>query len=213
VITLDAIRAYTLSDYRWDEEAGVYRYPNGVKVSDRALFQAIYRHNTRISADLLSTTRRYLAGDFGLEEWERRVKERIKENHETLFAFGKGGAGYATATDKLDTVRYLQSVEYSALSGFAKDIRSGKLSEAQIKHRITLYAYHSKVSYERGKKSLKSGEGTRRARRTLGPCVNHCSDCLSYAALGWVRLEELVLPGDRCQCGAYCCCSVEYEPV
>lgn len=209
---LDALRSYSLSEYRWDDDRNYYVYPSsGRKVSQRELFLAIYRHNTKVNSDLQSTLTRYLQGDFDLKTWQDRTGEKIRANHNTLMEFGRGGKGKATANDYKIIEKYLKSVEYTALLRFTNAIREGNLSEAQIKHRLSLYAYHSKVSYEEGVRLSKKKQKVKKARRRLGNCKNHCADCLAYAALGWVSIADLILPGDACACNSYCQCSVEYE--
>lgn len=215
-LLLDALRAYKLEEFIWSDEKGYYTYPSGRnkegrKVSDRELFQAIYRFNTRQNSDFQSNLTRYINGAYDLDTWKQKASERIRANHTTLMEFGKGGKGKATAADYKIIEQYVKNTEYTALERFASDIQSGKLSEAQIRHRMSLYAYHSKVSYEEGVRLRKKKQKVKRAKRVLGNCKNHCSDCLAYAALGYVPISELILPGDRCACGPYCCCSVVYE--
>jgi hypothetical protein len=47
-------------------------------------------------------------------------------------------------------------------------------------------------------------------RRILDSQAQHCQDCLGYAAQGIVSIGTLPLPGQRCECGARCRCSVRY---
>lgn len=211
MFVLDAVRSYKLDEFVWNEERSHYTYPSGRKVSDRELFLALYRHNTRFNSDLQSGLTRYLQGDYDLKTWQERTSEKIRANHTTLFEFGKGGKGKTTAADYKLVEQYLKSTEYTALQRFAGDIQSGKMSEAQMRHRMSLYAYHSKVAYESGVLQSKKKQKMTEAKRNLGNCKNHCSDCLGYASLGWVKLSDVILPGDRCACNAYCCCYLTYR--
>ena len=153
----------------------------------------------------------YFANRDNLDKWEKRMQEEIRSNHQGLLEFGRGGRGKVLQSDRVATERYLREVEFPALAKFKQAIAEGKVSEQQIRSRIAAYARHGKVSYEQGVKSQNIEEGRKEARRLLGSCKNHCADCLRYAALGWIDVGDLVLPGDKCLCLANFCCSVEYR--
>lgn len=208
MIKNDAIRSYRLEDYRWDETELVYRYANGRRVPQSAIFKAIQRDNDRFHQDLKSLYTRMIQGDFSFEDWQRKTTERIKNQHIKMSKFGSGGKLHPITT--LEVQDYLRSVEYKHFQKFASDIATGQVSELQAKYRLGLYAHHSKVAYEIGLRNLnRYSKNHVLGRRRLGSCLNHCDDCISYSLLGWQRLEDVVLPGDRCKCGSNCCCSIE----
>jgi hypothetical protein len=207
IMLTDAIRAYELSDYRWDRERNIYTYPNGKRVPDRALYGAIRRYENKLEQSLQSATTALLNGDLPLSEWQKRVASRVKESHLELLRFGAGGQSRVWQESEVE--RHLQKVDFPALDRFGKDLVEGKLSEKQIRARVALYASSPKVSYERGRVSVNREKGVRYGRRLLGRTDFHCPDCIAYASLGWQRLEDVILPGTECQCGVNCLCSIE----
>ncbi len=204
----DAIRAYRLSDYKWDDEALLYRYPNGRKVPQRDIFLAIQRENNQFTQDLVSSFIRMRSGDITLDQWQKGTEKRIKEQHLKMAAFSNGGTSLPST--KAEVNLYVKSVEYKHLSKFVNQIKADDVSDLQIKARLSLYAHHSKVAYEIGNKNLSQYSKKHiYGRRRLGSCLNHCDDCISYSLLGWQRIEDVIVPGDRCKCGSHCCCSIE----
>lgn len=206
-IKLDAIRAYKLSEYIWNPAITAYTYPNGKRVSERALYGAIKRYEDKLEKSLQSITTRLLSGDFSVSEWQRKMAVEVKNAHLELLRFGAGGN--ARLWQENETIRHLERIDYPALDRFGKDLIEGKLSEKQIRARVALYANSPKISYERGRVGVKREKGQRFGRRLLGKTDLHCPDCLRYAGLGWQRLEDIILPGTNCQCGVNCLCSIE----
>ena len=206
---LDAIRAYQLSEFIWNREKNYYTYPNGKRVPERALFGAIRRYQDRLNQSLQSATTAMIKGDITLAEWQSRVSLRIKQGHLELMRFGVGGAANAKVWHENDVNKRLQTVDFPALERFGRDLQDGKLSEKQIRARLELYARGTKASYEKARLDNKRLNGQQYGRRLLGKTDLHCEDCLRYAGLGWQRLEDIILPGTNCQCGANCLCSIE----
>lgn len=205
----DAIRAYELSDFLWNNEKGYYTYPSGKKVSERSLFGAIRRYQEKLNQSLQSATTAMISGDLSLSEWQSRISSRVKQGHLELMRFGVGGGDKARAWHENEVENRLRKIDYPALQGFAEDLQSGKLSEKQVRARLELYAKGTKTSYEYARLEVKKTRNQRYGRRLLGRTDLHCEDCLNYAARGWMRLEDLILPGNDCQCGANCLCSIE----
>lgn len=203
----DAIRAYRLSEYIWSPKINAYTYPNGVRVSERALYGAIKRYEKKLEEDLQSITTSLFRGDLSLANWQKEMGARVKKSHLELLKFGAGGT--VRAWQENETNRHLKRFDYPALDKFGRDLQSGKLSKQQIRARVAQYAKSPKIAYERGRLGIKKETGQQYGRRLLGKTDLHCEDCLRYAGLGWQRLEDIILPGTNCQCGANCLCSIE----
>lgn len=205
----DAKRAYLISDYKWNEELGHYTYPNGKKVPDRYLFASIQRFQDKLNKSLQSATTSLIRGDISLSEWQSRISSRVKKGHLDMLAFGIGGSDKVKVWHTADVEKRLQSTDYPSLEKFARALQNGKLSEKQVRARLDLYAKGTKVSYEQGRVELRKSRAQKYGRRLLGRTDLHCEDCINYAARGWMRLEDLILPGNDCRCGANCLCSIE----
>lgn len=206
-LNIDAIRAYKFSEFLWNPEINAYTYPNGVRVSERALYGSIKRYQNKLEQDLQSATTALLSGDLSLSDWQKRMSGRVKNAHLEMLSFGSGRN--PRVWQQNETLRHLEKIDYPALDKFGKDLRDGKLSERQIRARVAMYANSAKISYERGRVGIRKEKGQRFGRRLLGKTDLHCPDCIRYASLGWQRLEDVILPGIECQCGVNCLCSIQ----
>jgi hypothetical protein len=205
----DAIRPIKRNNLTWDDDNKLYRYPNGRVVSDRGISLLINRELGDMKSNQQWSLGELNNGQMTFEEFQQFNIKQIKEYHVNMMRLGRGGKDKTAANDYLTVARELKSTQYPAFERFMERIKAGELSEAQIKDRLSKYANSAKVSYERGKLTSKGEIGRNWGRRRLGNCKNHCSPCIYYASLGWQPLPSVVPPGVRCDCGSYCCCSVE----
>jgi hypothetical protein len=188
-----------------------YYKSNNQKLNDRAIAKVVKQEVERTVDKQEKLALQFTGGKIDFETWQKKSIELVKSSHVNMMRLGKGGAKNTFANDYLQVGNDLRKVHYPAHKQFAKDIKEGKLTEKQIINRARQYGFATKTSYERGKLSLEDSKKTKKARRLLGTCKNHCNDCIGYASRGWVNLSDLILPGMACQCGQKCCCFVEYE--
>ena len=192
----------------WSEERNSYVYKKSKKiVPDKILYKAVAEKVEENENSFRGLSQRLVNGDVSFEDWQKEMSYLISTEHADMFAFGKGQS--VTSDDMLALQDQIATVQYPALHGFSADIQQGKLSEAQILARSNLYGRSTRVSFEDGRKRSQPF-GTKAKRKLSGSC-DHCTDCVRYAGLGWQSLEELILPTQKCQCKANCCCSVEYS--
>lgn len=199
--------------FRWDKEGNGYVYrSNGRKVPDRALYKAVREEVSRIEAKIEKTTEQMLGGRITFIQWQGDVKDHVKAGHVNLARLGRGGKENTFAIHYLDVANELRRNQYPRLRGFAQDIADGKLTEGQIRRRAKLYGLSTKGSFEQARLSTKtSGDKVMLGRRLLGACAPHCPSCLRYAGFGWIGLDQIIPPGQQCECGGNCCCSVEIK--
>jgi hypothetical protein len=151
-----------------------------------------------------------VVGKIDFETWQKKSIQLVKTTHVNMMRLGRGGARNTFGIHYLEVGNDLRKVHYPAHKKFSQDIKKGKLTAKQIVNRARQYGFAIKSTYERGRLSIEIFKKVKEARRLLGNCKNHCSDCVEYASRGWVNLSDLILPGMACQCRQKCCCFVEY---
>lgn len=92
-----------------------------------------------------------------------------------------------------------------------KDIQNGNVSEAQLKNRLSMFSDSAALTQKHIELETKKTNGNTEGFRMLGSSDNHCPECVSLASTGWVKLEDLVMPGSNCSCKSSCKCSIIYR--
>lgn len=197
------------NDLSWDDTEKIYHHNNGKKVSKREIYLLIQRERSLLNKEMNLTVDRLLNGSLSFEDWQRQNIKIIKDAHLEMMRLGRGGNDRTWGIHYLEVANELRTVQYPAFRKFAEDIKAGKLTEAQIRARLALYAKGAKISYERGNLANQAELGKKLGRRRLGSCAPHCQECIYYAMRGWMPLSEVIPPGVACSCRSNCCCSIE----
>lgn len=173
-----------------------------LKSSRKSLDQALveYREKTKVNSEEL------LSNKISLNSWGKRLNQLTIEAH--LEALNKGKQGRITDSDLKTLAHQGQNLHVPAINNFSENIKN--LSTKQIIQRGYLYANNAKTSFFQGEKSRFIEKGYTQARRRLGPCSNHCPDCVSYQT-DWTDINNVVPPATDCRCGGRCCCQVDYR--
>lgn len=194
----------------FDARNAYYEYASDLKqVKGEALLQLV---NGRVQDGVTTSDRlfdAYQGGQISLSQMRDALATELRRANSQMFALGRGGWRQVTAEDRaLLTERLKQEFDY--LRGFMRGIADGKLSEAQIRDRLSMYSEHTRSSFWDGQTAAKADAGYTQERRVLAAAI-HCKDCPDYAAQGWQPINTLPSPGLGCQCGARCKCEMEYR--
>ena len=84
------------------------------------------------------------------------MREIIKTQHLKQAMLAVGGDALSVAD--IERLQKTVDEEYDYLRGFAKDIKSGKVSPAQLESRSKMYVNKARASYEAAKASIKASE-------------------------------------------------------
>jgi hypothetical protein len=156
-----------------------------------------------------SLTAKMSLGQISNAEWQLGMLDEIKNSHRALAELAKGGKEMMTARDwGLLGARVRQQNQY--FLGFASDVITGQMSEAQVVNRAGLYADALYSTYQNTVALRERGAGVRLARRVLDAGAQHCEDCPPLAALDWIPIEEMTPIGDT-PCQVQCRCTIEYQ--
>lgn len=153
---------------------------------------------------LLAQTDAVIGGNLPVDLWQQSVSRELKRAHLQAAMLGRGGRDQMTPRDWGRVGRKLRD-EYRYLRDFAQAIAEGRLSEAQIKARLQLYANGIRSSYYKGVEDAMRAAGAVEEERMLNP-AEHCDDCVGYAAQGRVPLGTLPAPGEGSVCRHNCKC-------
>jgi hypothetical protein len=195
--------------WSYDRNTGRYRDERGKFLSQASVQKLVDGRIDKLEASLKRFTRMLSNGSITLDQWQGSVREAIKAAHIQAAIIGHGGkAGMGSA--EYGRVGQRLRLEYDFLANFASDLLGDRVSAPMALARIGLYAQSVRGSYWLGAEIRQQEQGYSLMRRILDEQAKHCEDCLRYAARGVVSIGSVPLPGQRCECGARCRCSVRY---
>jgi hypothetical protein len=198
--------AKTRDDLIWNDKEKIYYHANGRKISQYQMLQLIRREQKAFNQDIDVYTRGLLNKAISFEDYQKLVKESVRDSHVQMMRLGRGGKERTAAIHYLDVANELRENQYPPLRDLFQQLADGKLSEAQLKARLKAYIKASKISFERGRESQQAMIKPMEVR-LLGSTDRHCSDCIYYASRGIQPLGTLPVPGQACQCRQNCLCS------
>lgn len=198
-----------MTTYKWESSVRRYRdRSTGRFLSRKAIADLTVLRISQVTQDLHKLSDSLLSQEITLKQWQEQFANQLKILHTQQFLLGVGGESeikefdFKTISDELvNQFQYLQN--------FASDLTKGKVSQAQFKNRVGMYAKASKVSFFAGEVAAARNSGLDGAIRILGD-AEHCKDCPKYAALGAVKLSDLILPQQKCECRINCKCSLQF---
>lgn len=198
---------------QWSFDTTLGRYRNattGRFLSQADALQLTQRSIAGAQQELQSLMLSLAQGVVDLGQWQRQFAQLLKELHLSQFILGRGGLRHTTPENFLEVGRILKA-EYRYLEAFGRDLATGRLSVAQATARAGLYLAKARLSYWAGQRqAMAQGPMPAEMRRLLAP-VEHCRECVSYAAAGWVPINSLPLPTVDCSCRSNCRCRIEYR--
>jgi hypothetical protein len=163
----------------------------------------------KLESSLKRITRMLSSGNITLDQWEGSVREAIKGAHIQAAIVGYGGKDNM-GSGEFGRIGQRLRGEYAYLQSFARDLLEQRVSAPMAIARIGLYAQSVRGSYWQGTELRKQQQGYGLMERILDAQAKHCADCVRYASMRRVSIGALPLPGQRCECGANCKCSVRY---
>ena len=92
---------------------------------------------------------RVATGDLTAQQWSLEMRKTIKQSYIDQYVLARGGRQNMTQRD-WGIIGNMTRRQYEYLDGLERDIRDGKLSEAQARARARMYIESSTQAYERG---------------------------------------------------------------
>lgn len=189
--------------------ASQMRYRNvatGRYVPDADIRNAVEQVAQRASDAMARLTERLHAGDLSVDAWRGEMAAQIKLAHLSIGMVGHGGRA-AMDPSKFGYLGSVIKGEYAYLNTFADAIANGTArSDRQIVARARLYAETARLTFEHVRDRDAMVAGLDQERNVMGG-AEHCAECPSLSALGWVPAGTLPPVGAR-SCRMRCRCSI-----
>lgn len=160
--------------------------------------------------DFQKVTQALLDGSISVSSWESAVANELKSSHIVSYSLGRGGTKRLSSRDYGIIGARLRG-EYSYLRGFSEDILAGKLSENQIRYRMSLYLEGLHTTYELARLESHRASGFRWEKWNRS-AKESCDDCIEESNKGWIPIGGRTRrPGIGVACKSNCRCSVDYS--
>lgn len=141
------------NDERWIWDARLGRYRNertGRLLPAKRIQQMRDTLLDAAGAVVAGLADRLDSGDSIVGTWQQGMRDAIKAIFGAQYVFGRGGLKAMQPKDWA-AVGELVSQQYDFLDGFVADVKSGKLSQPQIRVRVQLYVGSAVQAHEAGK--------------------------------------------------------------
>jgi hypothetical protein len=199
-----------MAGWTWVEKVGKYRDSAGHFLArDQVL--ALANESIAASDTAIGPLAQIAAGG-GLSpaDFNLLVRAELKQEYLRQYMLGIGGRSRMTPADWGRCGSMLKE-QYKYLGDFAKELADGKLSEAQIRARLSMYVNSSRTAYERAHSINAQALGMDEEAWLLGD-AEHCDDCMALNAEGWQPIGHFPEPGaGATQCLTNCACFVDYR--
>ncbi len=199
-----------LSQYVYDPRTRRYRNTvSGQFVTAKSVRFAV---DTIIDAETVKVrdiAQRLIDGQINLAEWQIQTTSLLKTLYVAMGIAANGGFENTSNSD-LGYLGSLIKEQYKFLRNFANDIKQGRQAlDGTLLARAELYSQASRGIYsDMVTRAAKLG-GMSEAKRALG-IADHCSTCLSQAALGWQSIDNVLPIGDA-ECLSNCRCDLIFR--
>jgi len=194
--------------FLFDESAQRYRdQPSGRFVSPRAIDAAVDQVIQTGADHMLVMTQQLQLGNVSLADWQQGMAAEMKLLHTGAAALGNGGWSQMTQADWGWTGQQIRA-QYAYLRNFAHDIASGKQPmDGRLLARAAMYADAARATGKNMQRRAGILAGHTMERNILGVAEQHCPDCPSLSAMGWVPIGTLTPIGGR-SCRSRCVCTI-----
>jgi hypothetical protein len=150
-------------------------------------------------------------GKIDLTKFLTEGAQTVKELHILNAVVAVNGRADQMTKQQLATLQERVNGQLKPYFGdLIKELSRGEVSEAQLLNRLRMYSDSALLTQKHIELDLKKEQGYDEGFRQLGGSV-HCQSCIRYASLGWVDIDELILPGEECECRSQCKCSILYR--
>ena len=209
-------------EYSYDKKAQRFRNKSSGKfLSQNQALKVLESGINDRKSRITDSIDRYLAGSIEIDKFMITVADFIKDLHILNAVIAVGGRKDQLTKQQLsvlqDRVKSQMTTTKDPISGdkyglqvLARELLKGEVSEAQLRNRLAMYVNSAEQTQEYIEHEKQKTSGKTEGLRRLGTTEN-CPECLEYAGLGWVKLENLILPGQKCRCGSNCKCFIVYR--
>jgi len=213
-------------DFSFDPKSGRFRVAAGAGkgsfISRAAVLNQTRLYLDRQKVELGALGDRLSTRSITLSEFQREAGNNLRRIHIASAVLGKGGRDKMTQSDWDKVQETIKRQLYKGrgedgkpfgIKHLAAEWKAGKVSPAQLKARLGLYAQSGVISYSTAELNEAKKRGVKRGKRVLAIGGDHCSECITYAARGVVNLSDIIPIGVACSCRGNCLCVIEFENI
>lgn len=195
--------------FKWDPRAQRYRDGRGRFVPRTQVVGALEKTLEKTRRRLQEVALDLRAGNLTVGRWQQATRALVKDLHLYSGALAKGGWDQMSPADWGRLGPRLKA-QYQYLDRFAAQVASGEVPlDGRFLQRVDLYGQSGRGTYWKTRGKAQEEGGATEEQSILNP-ADHCEECLSEAARGWVPIGTLVPIGERI-CKANCKCEFEYR--
>ena len=185
------------------------------KATGKAVLQAdvkssMFRMLKGLRVDTQNMTRSFVEGNLTMVEWTKRMREMIKDAHGAFGAIAGGGVN-AMGQRQWDVVSRETLRQLKFFENMVRQVLSGRQPlNGALRMRAGMYAQAAYVTYENSRRDFVQNEFEFKEEKRILAAVEHCPDCVDFAARGWRPIGTLPRIGDSV-CIVNCHCHFEYR--
>lgn len=197
---------YGLPGYSWDDRLNNYINNDTGRMVKRTEITDQLRDVTKEHERQIGNYGRMAAnGEMTPRQFYEAMQQEIKLATNANAALAKGGWAQLTQADRDATTAKLND-ENARLWQFAREIKDGDLTPAQIEARANLYANSTYERYWQITSEQQQARGMTQERLVTMGDDKVCEVCQDEAGKGWVPIGTYIPP-----IHAGCRCDVEYD--
>jgi hypothetical protein len=210
-------------DFTFDPRTGRFRIATGAGkggfISRAAVLNQERLYLDRQKVELGKLGDRLSNGTITLPDFQREAGNTLRRIHIASAVLGKGGKDKMVQGDWDKVQETIKRQLYKGrgedgkpfgIKHLAAEWNAGKVSAAQLKMRLGLYAQSGVISYSTAELDQAKKDGVKRGRRVLAMGGIHCQECVSYAERGYVNLSDIIPIGVACSCRGNCLCRIDF---
>lgn len=176
--------------YKWNPGAKRYQWFNGrTYFVSRATVLEWVDKSLKASGSAVDLLSNLVAnGNISPNDWMPLMRQYIKDEYIRQYITAIGGRSNMTQSD-WGRIGSMLKEQYKYLSGFQAQIAGGNLTEGQIRARARMYINSAREAFEKGNRDVALKWGADEMYWDIDTSVENCPDCITYNAMGWVKIE------------------------
>jgi hypothetical protein len=201
-----------MPDFRWDLRASRYRDSGGRFVPESAVRSWLDSAVDQSTNRMVSLTEQLQQGRLTMAEWQLQMMSEIKQAHLASAMAAHGGREAMSQADWGWAGQRIRE-QYQFLRNWANELANGTAPlDGRLISRARLYGNAPVTTFEAMKGRDARNSGAKMEERNVLSSADHCGECPSLAARGWLPLGTLPPVGTR-ECRVRDRCRIERRLV
>lgn len=183
--------------FYWDADRLRYVYSNGAVVAPGSVHKALDNALSHASGRVRRASVDLKEGRISLRDWEKTMRQSIKETQVYSATLARGGRAAMTKRDYGLTGPMVRE-QYAYLRKFTAQIESGAVKlDGRFLRRAELYTEAGWKTYSAFDELNHRERGFDEEKNVLDPRAEHCDGCKLVTSYGWVQMGTLRPIGQR----------------